>query len=394
MSLNLDRSTWKRVKLGDVVLRSRAQADPFKGDVGRYVAGGHIDTDSVIISRSGDVADGQMGSTFHYFFKPGQVLFVSARPYLRKTGIPDFAGVVADKTYVLEAVPGNGLLHDMLPFLLTSDRFVEYATQEATGSMNPRLLWSAMQRYEFDQPPLDEQKRIAELLWALERHQLTLTLCHDALSKSATELRRGVLEARSWDGHLGEALRGITAGRSLAATSVPATADTFGVLKVSAVGGNGFVGSENKQLLDQSGFLPQFTIRKGDLLITRANTAAYVGRPAIVDADYPHLMLSDKTLRLEIEPSVASAQFLQECLLAPRTRTAIAEVATGTGAAMKNITQAEIRALPMPRFSLHEQKKFLHAVARVSEAMNRVTEEHVALSTLKSGLLSGIFGDN
>jgi len=176
VSLNLDRSTWKRVKLGDVVFRSRAQADPLKGDVDRYVAGGHIDTDSVIISRSGDVTDGQMGSTFHYFFKPGQVLFVSARPYLRKTGIPDFAGVVADKTYVLEAVPDNGLLHDMLPFLLTSDRFVEYATQEATGSMNPRLLWGSMQRYEFDLPPLGEQKRVTDLLWALERHKESVAL--------------------------------------------------------------------------------------------------------------------------------------------------------------------------------------------------------------------------
>ena len=106
--------------------------------------------------------------------KPGQVLFVSARPYLRKIGVPDFAGVVADKTYVLDAAPGNGLLHEMLPFLLKSDRFIAYATQEATGSMNPRLLWGAMQSYEFHLPPLDEQKRIADLLWAVEKHRRSL----------------------------------------------------------------------------------------------------------------------------------------------------------------------------------------------------------------------------
>ena len=40
MSLNLDRSNWKRVKLGDVVLRSRIQVDPVDGGVDRYVAGG------------------------------------------------------------------------------------------------------------------------------------------------------------------------------------------------------------------------------------------------------------------------------------------------------------------------------------------------------------------
>ena len=394
MSLNLDRSTWKRVKLGDVVSRSRVQADPADGGVERYVAGGHVETESVIIDRSGDVSDGQMGSTFHYFFEPGQVLFVSARPYLRKSGVPDFAGVVADKTYVLEATPGNELLHGLLPFLLKSDHFVDYATQEATGSMNPRLLWGAMQRYEFDLPPFDEQQRIADLLWGLEGHRLALTLYRDALSKSATELRRKVLEGRPWDGHLDQALRGITAGRSLAASSMPAKGDTFGVLKISAVGGNGFDGNENKELLDQAGFLPQFTIRKGDLLITRANTAAYVGRPAIVDADYPNLMLSDKTLRLEVDPDVASGQFLREYLLAPRIRTAMAGVATGTGAAMKNISQADVRALPMPRFSLHEQRVFLHTMTKVSDSLSRITKEYAALDALKSALLSDVFRGN
>ena len=192
MSLNLDRSNWKRVKLGDVVVRSRIQVDPVDGGVDRYVAGGHVDTDSVIIQRSGDVADGQMGSTFRYLFKPGQVLFVSARPYLRKIGVPDFAGVVADKTYVLDAAPGNGLLHDILPFLLTSDRFVEYATQEATGSMNPRLLWGAMQRYEFHLPPLDDQKRISDLLWAVERESLSLA----AVWEASTAARRAWIDSQ------------------------------------------------------------------------------------------------------------------------------------------------------------------------------------------------------
>ena len=32
--------------------------------------------------------------------------------------------------------------------------------------------WSDIERYEFDLPPLDEQKRIADLLWAVERHRI------------------------------------------------------------------------------------------------------------------------------------------------------------------------------------------------------------------------------
>lgn len=174
MSLNLDKTTWKRVRLGDVIRRSRAQAGPVNGDVERYVGGGHIDSDSLTIERFGDVNDGQMGSTFTYLFQSGQILFVSARPYLRKSGVVNFSGVVADKTYVLDAIPENGLLQEFLPFVLASDHFIAFATAEATGSMNPRLLWGQMQRYEFDLPPLNEQQRLADLLWVLERHRAEL----------------------------------------------------------------------------------------------------------------------------------------------------------------------------------------------------------------------------
>lgn len=168
MSLSLDRSQWRRVHLGDVVRRSRHQLEPVEKGIGRYVGGGHIDGQSLTITRWGDPSDGQMGSTFRYVFRAGQILFVSARPNLRKCGVVDFEGVVADKTYVLDAVPERGLLQNFLPFVLASERFVDYATREATGSMNPRLLWGPFQRYEFDLPPMEEQQRLADLLWAAE----------------------------------------------------------------------------------------------------------------------------------------------------------------------------------------------------------------------------------
>jgi type I restriction enzyme, S subunit len=163
MSLNLDRTTWRRVRLGEVVARSKEQTTPSRGAIDRYVAGGHFDEGKLTVERSGDMDDGGMGSTFKYVFRPGHVLFVSASMYLRKIGVAQHTGVVADKTYVLESVPGAGLLQEFLPWVLLSDRFYEFSISQATGSMNARLLWSTMQQFEFDLPPLDEQQRIADL---------------------------------------------------------------------------------------------------------------------------------------------------------------------------------------------------------------------------------------
>ncbi|GAA4667221.1 restriction endonuclease subunit S [Streptomyces buecherae] len=390
MSLNLDKSTWKRVRLGDVIRRSRTQADPANGDVDRYVGGGHIDNHSLTIERFGDVNDGQMGSTFTYLFQPGQILFVSARPYLRKSGAVNFSGVVADKTYVLDAVPENGLLQDFLPFVLASDHFIAYAIAEATGSMNPRLLWGQMQRYEFDLPPLDEQQRLADLLWAVEEerraaHTLSASLASTASATFETYASRSSSwELRNW-------VTRIDAGRSPKASSQSASSDEFGVLKVSAVGPGVFVAEENKRLLSDEDFRPGDSVRAGDLLVTRANAVVgNVARPCLVEADYPNLMLSDKTLRIVPQEKV-STRVLLAALQARAYRAHVRESVGGTDA--KNISQKRILEGPVPRLGrdeVDELEQCLQANDRSRRAARTRTE---AASALKGSLSAEIFGD-
>lgn len=392
MSLNLDRSTWKRVKLGDVVLRSRAQADPFKGDVDRYVAGGHIDTDGVIIRRSGDVADGQMGSTFHYSFEPGQVLFVSARPYLRKTGIPDFSGVVADKTYVLEAVPGNGLLQSMLPFLLTSDRFVEYANQEATGSMNPRLLWGAMQRYEFGLPPLDEQQRIADLLWTVERQRLAV----EEISTAVKLVRSAWLHslfARA------ETTAGFVELNSMIDDMRPIC---YGVLKPGPEYGDGRLIVDVKDY--PSGQIQLQTVRRcdpeieaefkrsrlrtGDVLLSIRGT---IGRVAVVPEQLDGHNISRDSARISGDPTKVLPGFLRLILESPDVQEEIRR--TTTGLAVKGINVARIRTLAVPNWTIGRQQEAVNAHDLIEVALDAATAELSSLALLRTSLLSNLFGE-
>lgn len=66
------------------------------------------------------------------------------------------------------------LSQEFLPFIMTSEPFHAFAIQESKGSVNPYVNWSDIERYEFDRPPLDEQTRVADLLWAVERHRVTV----------------------------------------------------------------------------------------------------------------------------------------------------------------------------------------------------------------------------
>ena len=56
----------------------------------------------------------------------------------------------------------------MLPFLCLSERFFQHAVGTSAGSLSPRTNWSSLASFEFDLPPLDQQHRIAEILWAVD----------------------------------------------------------------------------------------------------------------------------------------------------------------------------------------------------------------------------------
>lgn len=174
MSLHLNKSSWNHVALGDVASASKEKVDPTDGTVYRYIAGEHMDSNDLKLNRWGDVGDMDLGPAFHRRFRPGQVLYGSRRTYLRKVAVADFDGVCANTTFVLEPRSLNALLPEFLPFIMSSEPFHAFAIAESKGSVNPYVNWSDIARYEFLLPGLGEQRHIADLLWAVERHRLSL----------------------------------------------------------------------------------------------------------------------------------------------------------------------------------------------------------------------------
>ncbi|MGW5752890.1 restriction endonuclease subunit S [Nocardia rhamnosiphila] len=174
MSLNLDKSSWKRVSFGDVARHVTDRVAPETSGLDYFLAGEHISSGSLAITDRGVIGRDPIGPMFYKRFKPGHVLYVSRRTYLRKVAVPEFEGITGEKTFVLESSDSSALLQEFLPFVLSSEAFHGYAIQNSRGSVNPYLNWGELVKYEFDLPPLDEQKRIADVLWSMEKHRLKL----------------------------------------------------------------------------------------------------------------------------------------------------------------------------------------------------------------------------
>ena len=170
------------MKLGDVVAHSTSVIDPSNGTISRYVAGGHMDTDQLKISRWGEIGDGYLGPAFIRPFQVGDVLYGSRRTYLRKLAVADFDGVCANTTLVLRTSSPNKLIQEYLPFVTTSQAFHNFSIRESKGSVNPYVNWSDLAKFEFLLPPLQDQEKLAKLFWALEEYKNILELQLNNLS--------------------------------------------------------------------------------------------------------------------------------------------------------------------------------------------------------------------
>jgi type I restriction enzyme S subunit len=153
-------------RFSDVVhLNTSRIADPLAAGIERFVGLEHIEPENLHIRNWGLVSD---GVTFTNSFKPGQVLFGKRRAYQRKVALADFEGVCSSDIYVFESKDPDVLLPELLPFICQSEGFYQHAVMTSAGSLSPRTNWGQLADYEFPLPPIDEQRRIADLLWAAD----------------------------------------------------------------------------------------------------------------------------------------------------------------------------------------------------------------------------------
>jgi type I restriction enzyme S subunit len=393
-SLTAAPASWPTVRFGDVVRDVKATVDRDTTDLTRFIAGEHMGSDDLHLRTWGDINGDYLGPAFHRSFRKGQVLYGSRRTYLKKVVVASFDGICANTTFVLESRDPDVLLPELLPFIMLTDAFTQHSIRESKGSVNPYINWKDIAKYEFPLPPKDEQRRIADILWAADETVEAWKLVRAYFNDLARSLRANLVTEKNIKRiPLGDCLTAIVPGKSVIGRNEPAEEGDLGVLKVSAVGADGFIPKENKTLLDRNDFHDEFAVRSGDLLITRSNTPELVGRVCLVGQDYPNLMLCDKTLRLVPNERIRSKEVLLEILRSEEVRTQIKGFANGTGGAMKNISQSSIRSIRIPVADEAEQLRTHSAICEMARAVGQLDEAirnaNSVYSSLRDGLLRG-----
>lgn len=159
-------------KLGDLVDKIVGDEDRLTTTREYYIGGEHIETDRIAVYNRGNLTDEQrniLGYQFHYPFEPGDILFMTKNPYLRKCGMVLFEGICSIATFVIRTKDDTVLDQRFLAVLMQTDDFWDYLEANKSGSVNYFITWKTLEKYEFNLPTLEEQKKIADIAWAFEK---------------------------------------------------------------------------------------------------------------------------------------------------------------------------------------------------------------------------------
>jgi type I restriction enzyme S subunit len=82
----------------------------------------------------------------------------------------------------MEAIPGK-IISELLPFIVQSDMFFDWAERTSSGSLSPRTKWKALAEFEFPLPPIERQKEILEVLEKVKTIDGKVSKTKDQLSR-------------------------------------------------------------------------------------------------------------------------------------------------------------------------------------------------------------------
>lgn len=351
------------VKFDDVVVRANTKEDRFNTERLYYVGGEHIESNEVTIQNRGLIEGSTIGPMFYFGFKAGQVLFVTRNPHLRKAGWVGFDGICSEKTFVLETKDENVLCQRFLPFILQSDHFWDYCEANKSGSVNFFVNWSTLAKYEFELPDIETQRKLAEVLWAMERTKQAykrLISATDELVKSQFMEQVSNIPETQYR-CLDEVCSLITDG-----THNPPKFVNSGIpfLLVSNVTGNVITYDTDKHITEETyaELTKRTPIEIGDVLLS---TVGSYGHPAIVEQNR-RFCFQRHIAQLKPKHELLNSKYLHSALLAPVAQEQIERLVLGV--AQKTLNLSAIKSIRIPVPPIDEQIKLVTFIKQTDKS--------------------------
>jgi type I restriction enzyme S subunit len=268
---------------------------------------------------------------------------------LRRSSLVEFDGVCSGDAFVLrenhaKIVPG------FLAFVVNSEKLWDFANANAAGTMSKRVKWRDLANFEFLLPPINQQEKLAELLWS----GIELVEKNVEIQKRLSELKKCILENEI---DINSRLEKVTIKKLKSEGAIVAIQDgNHGDIHPKAsdyvsegipfIMANSFI--DEKLNIEDCKRLPKeicdklrigFSIQ-GDVLLTHKAT---IGNTAIVPelSGVPYLMLTPQVTYYRVNPKKLSNVFLFNNFKTPRFKKQIVKYSAQSTRSYIGITAQE-----------------------------------------------------
>ncbi|EIV8644548.1 restriction endonuclease subunit S [Vibrio parahaemolyticus] len=234
-----------------------------------------------------------------------------------------------------------------------------FTTEESIDQLKQTILQLAVMGKLVPQDPNDEPA--AELLKRIAEEKAQLVKEKKIKKQKAlppiSEDEKPFELPNGWEWcHLNSLISEMDAGWSPACPpEASPNHETWGVLKTTAVQSMEYREYENKVLSPSKEPRPQYEVKNGDILITRAGPKNRVGVSCLVQTTRPKLMISDKIIRFHLIELGMSNNFVSLCLNAGATSEYLESSKSGMAESQMNISQDKLKMAPIPLPPIREQ---------------------------------------
>lgn len=392
-NLLIDKTNWTPVKLGDVVKEPKESVKDFTKETIEHVVGlEHIDKENIHLKRSASINE---STTFTKKFSSGDVLFGRRRAYLKKAAQAKFSGICSGDITVMRAK--EGLLPELLPFIVNNEKFFDYAITHSAGGLSPRVKFKDLANYEFLLPDKEEQAQLANLLWGMDdviKKYSDLNEKLQIFSDSYSLSKFSGFESKASTGQI----------LSLKLQNIMEISPSNGVFKTSNYFGSGTLLVNVTDIYSSFKVDPtrlervklnqkekmSFSALPGDVIFNRSSLVREgIGHACLVPEYEEEMVFECHLIRVRVQKEQIDSRYLCRYCLSPLGRKYLMSRSQTT--TMTTINQEALNKMPIPLPPLVEQEELASHFDNIDTTSTLLNSKISASKTLLNSLINQVF---
>ena len=371
-----------KYRFEQIAINSTEKRMPSDDDHLTYIGLEHLDSGSLTVRRWGSAVPLKGEKLVMH---KGDVLLGKRNAYLRRAAIAPHDGIFSAHGMVLR--PREDVIDKtFFPLFIASDYFFDTAIRISVGSLSPTVNWKDLRISEFEIPDLETQKKLAQVLWAMndamEAYKKLISITDELVKSQFIEwFGDPITNPKGWE----EKLLSDVADYFIGLTYKPDDVAESGIIVLRS-------GNIQNGQLDFNDIVrvnmdvrEQMIVHENDILMcSRNGSAALVGKVALIPA------LPEK-VSFGAFMTVIRSQYYHYLLTYFRLDAFRKQIATSKTATINQITKAMLDKVivPIPPVELQEQfaafvrqsdkSKFEleQALSELTSTYKRIISEHL-----------------